>query len=158
MIGKRPAATSLAPEGSGEADVPGILTPDQIETFQRDGLLILRDFYAPDQVVPIQRAIYNIIGLVIDKYRLDIERAPFAPERFDDGYQALIKANRKYGAEVYDAVKQIPAFVRLLGDPRHEQVVSELRPGALRRKRTRRGVAAAGAIHAPRGAAASRTH
>ena len=111
--------------------MPGILTPDQIESFQRDGLLILRDFYAPDQVVPIQRAIYNIIGLVIDKYRLDIERAPFAPERFDDGYQALIKANRKYGAEVYDAVKQIPAFVRLLGDPRHEEVVSELRPGAL---------------------------
>lgn len=111
--------------------MPGILSPDQIETFQRDGLLILRDFYAPDQVVPIQRAIYDIIGLIIDKYRLDIVRAPFAPERFDDGYQALIKANRKYGAEVYDAVKQIPAFVRLLGDPRHESLVTDVRPGAL---------------------------
>ncbi|MCT7328561.1 phytanoyl-CoA dioxygenase family protein [Ralstonia mojiangensis] len=109
----------------------GILSPAQIETFQRDGLLILRDFYAPSQIEPIQRAIYDIIGLVIDKYRLDIDRAPFAPERFDDGYQAVIKANRKYGAEVYDAVKQIPAFVRLLGDERHEQLVRSVRPGAL---------------------------
>ena len=82
--------------------MPGILSRDQIETFQRDGLLILRDFYAPSQVEPIQRAIYDIIGLVIDKYRLDIERAPFAPERFDDGYQAVIKAKRQYGAEDLD--------------------------------------------------------
>ena len=111
--------------------MPGLLSPEQIETFQRDGLLIVPGFYAPAQIEPIQRAIYNVIGLIIDKYRLDIARVPFAPECFDDGYQALIQAKRAHGGEVYDAVKQIPAFVRLLADPRHEQLVSELRPNAL---------------------------
>jgi hypothetical protein len=107
-----------------------ILNDNQLDTFRRDGLLILPGFYAPAQTEPIQRAIYDIIGLIIDKYRLDIERAPFSPERFDDGYQALIRAKRQYGGEVYDAVKQIPAFVRLLADPRHEQLFAEVRPGA----------------------------
>lgn len=85
----------------------------------------------PGQVRPIQRAIYNIIGLAIDKHRPDIKRTPFAPGRFDDGHQALIKVNHKYGAEAHNTVKRIPVFVRLLSGPRHEQVVSELRPGAL---------------------------
>ena len=111
--------------------MPGLLSPEQVETFRRDGLLIVPGFYAPAQIEPIQRAIYNVIGLIIEKYRLDIARVPFAPDCFDDGYQALIQAKRSYGGEVYDAVKQIPAFVRLLADPRHEQLVSELRPGAL---------------------------
>ncbi len=84
--------------------MPGLLSPEQIETFRRDGLLIVPGFYAPAQIEPIQHAIYNVIGLIIDKYRLDIARAPFAPERFDDGYQALIQAKRAYGGEVYDAV------------------------------------------------------
>jgi len=111
--------------------MPGLLSPEQVETFRRDGLIIVPGFYAPAQIEPIQRAIYNVIGLIIEKYRLDIARAPFAPECFDDGYQMLIQAKRSYGGEVYDAVKQIPAFVRLLADPRHEQLVAQLRPGAL---------------------------
>jgi ectoine hydroxylase-related dioxygenase (phytanoyl-CoA dioxygenase family) len=39
----------------------------------------------------------------------------------------LIAHDRGIGAEIYDAVKQIPAFVRLVGAERHEWIVAQLR-------------------------------
>ncbi|MFC4861476.1 phytanoyl-CoA dioxygenase family protein [Pseudomonas sp. JS3066] len=105
-----------------------LLSPAQCEAFQRDGLLIVPGFYDLERdILPIQRGIYDIIGLVIDKYRLPISRLPFSAETFDSGYQALIAANRAYGGEVYDAVKQIPAFVRLVAHPLHDCLFRELR-------------------------------
>ncbi|UCO99850.1 phytanoyl-CoA dioxygenase family protein [Metapseudomonas lalkuanensis] len=105
-----------------------LLTPAQRETFQEEGLLIIPGFYdLESDILPIQRAIYDIIGLVIDKYRLPISRQPFSAETFDSGYQALIATNRAHGAEVYDAVKQIPAFVRLVAHPLHDRLFRELR-------------------------------
>jgi hypothetical protein len=35
--------------------------------------------------------------------------------------------DRRIGGEVYDAVKQIPAFVRLVADERHGRLVPQLR-------------------------------
>ncbi|MFC5740291.1 phytanoyl-CoA dioxygenase family protein [Dyella tabacisoli] len=58
-------------------------------------------------------------------------RAPFSAKQFDEGYQSLIAHDRAYGGEVYDAVKQIPAFIRLLADPRHEMLFQLLRPHSI---------------------------
>jgi hypothetical protein len=109
-----------------------LLTEAQKRDFARDGFMLLRGFYdhARD-IEPIQWAIHAIIGLVIRRHGLGIEQAPYSSATFDAGYQALIAANRAAGGEVYDAVKQIPAYVRLVADPRHEQLFSELRPGSL---------------------------
>ncbi|TRO37704.1 phytanoyl-CoA dioxygenase [Pseudomonas sp. ALS1131] len=105
-----------------------LLSQEQRVHFQEQGLLILRGFYDLERdILPIQRGIYDIIGLVIDKYRLPIARAGFSAATFDSGYQALLAANRAYGAEVYDAVKQIPAFVRLVAYPLHDVLFRELR-------------------------------
>lgn len=109
-----------------------LLTQAQRDEFREQGLLIIRGFYdLARDILPIQRGIYDIIGLVIDKYRLPIVRADFCAQTFDSGFQALIAANRAYGAEVYDAVKQIPAFVRLVAHPLHEVLFRELRGVAL---------------------------
>lgn len=109
-----------------------LLTDAQVDEFRRNGVLILRGFYDLDRDIrPIQRAIYEIIGLVISKYDLPISRPAFEPEYFDAGFQQLIAANRAYGSEVYDAVKQIPAFIRLVGHPEHEQLFRELRSGSV---------------------------
>jgi hypothetical protein len=78
-------------------------------------------------IEPIQRGIYDIIGLLLRKYALDIERPAFSADQFDAGYQQLIAADRAYGGEVYDAVKQIPAFMRLVSDAKHEKLFGELR-------------------------------
>jgi hypothetical protein len=108
-----------------------LLSTAQIEEFRRNGVLILPNFYdLSHDIEPIQRAIYNLIGVLIDKYRLPLSRPAFAPATFDVGYQQLIAANRSYGGELYDAVKQIPAFVRLVAHPLHDHLFTELRPGS----------------------------
>lgn len=109
-----------------------LLTQAQQESFDSEGFVLLPGFYDTHQVIePIRRAIHSIIGLVIQRHRLDIEQLPFTNETFDSGYLALIALNRAAGGEVYDAIKQIPAFIRLVADPRHEILFRELRPNSL---------------------------
>jgi len=107
------------------------LSADQVDAFRRDGVLVVRDFYEiAAQLLPIQAGIHNVIGQVMARHGLTDSRSPFDPENFDDGYATLIGKKRSWGGDVYDAVKQIPAFIRLLADPRHEQVFAQLRPGS----------------------------
>lgn len=105
-----------------------ILEQSQIEEFSRNGLLVIPGFYNLQSTIePIQRGVYDIVGLLIKKYALNIDRPAFSPEQFDAGFQQLIAADRSYGEEVYDAVKQIPAFMRLVSAPVHEALFGELR-------------------------------
>ena len=107
------------------------LSADQVEAFRRDGVLVVPGFYdLRTQLLPIQRAIHHVIGQVMLRHGLGDDRARFSAEDFDDGYSMLIGTDRSWGGEVYDAIKQIPAFIRLLVDPRHEQVFAQLRPGS----------------------------
>jgi hypothetical protein len=106
---------------------PGV-TPEDVAAFNRDGFLLLREFYDVEtEIAPIREAIYRIIGLVIRRHDLPIEQQPYAPETFDSGYLELIAHDRAYGGEVYDAVKNIPAFLRLLSSERNEHLVRTLR-------------------------------
>jgi Phytanoyl-CoA dioxygenase (PhyH) len=108
------------------------LSAEQIQQFQRDGFLVIKGFYDLERdIVPIQRGIHQVIGQVLKRHGLQDIRGPFFSEHFDEGYQDLIKANRSYGAEVYDAVKQIPAFMRLLGISEHETLLAQLRDDAV---------------------------
>lgn len=108
------------------------LSSEQIQQFQRDGFLVIKGFYDLElDIVPIQRGIYQVIGQVLKRHGLQDTRDPFVAEHFDQGYQDLIKANRSYGGEIYDAVKQIPAFVRLLGIVEHETLFTQLRNDAI---------------------------
>ena len=104
------------------------LNEQQVADFKKDGFVILKDFYNREtDIEPIQHAIHKIIGILIEKYGLAITQKKFTPAVFDSGYQKLIAHDRKIGGEVYDAVKQIPAFVRLCAHPANSQIVSQLR-------------------------------
>lgn len=105
-----------------------LLSEAQRRTFQEDGVLVVKGFYDREQeITPIQRGIHQVIGQVMKRHGVTDTRSPFNPDHFDDGYLDFIRSDRARGGEVYDAVKQIPAFVRLLGKPGHEQVFRELR-------------------------------
>ena len=52
---------------------------------------------------------------------------PFEAANFDAGFQELIAHDRTLGGRVYDAVKQIPDFMRLVSSEKHEAVVRQLR-------------------------------
>jgi len=112
--------------------VQALLTPNQTDTFNRDGVLVIPGFFdLKHDIYPILIGIYRVIGQVMERHGVPDTRPPFSPDEFDAGYQTLIRLNRAYGAEVYDAVKQVPAFVRLVAHPRLEKLFAELRPGAV---------------------------
>ena len=105
-----------------------LISEQELEMFLEHGFLLKRGFFdCRQEIEPIQRHIYHLIGILIEKHRLPIEQSPFAPETFDAGYQDLIAANRKHGAEIYDAIKQIPAFVRLVASPKLEALANVIR-------------------------------
>ena len=68
-----------------------------------------------------------VIGLVIEELDLPIDHAPFKSEVFDSGFQELIAHDRVLGGRIYDAVKQIPAFIRLVASTKNEAVVRQVR-------------------------------
>lgn len=97
-------------------------------TFFEDGVVVLNNFFdIESEIRPIQRAIYQIIGLVMERHSVSIVRDPFEGDNFDSGYSELIKISRDYGGEIYDLVKQIPAFLRLISSTKAEQLFCHLR-------------------------------
>ena len=104
-----------------------LLTNEQLAAFHADGFVVVPQFYAPNEIESIQRRIHAIVGMVIEETGLAIERPAFAPGNFDTGFQELIAHNRSLGGRVYDAVKQIPAFMRLVASEKHEAVVRQVR-------------------------------
>jgi ectoine hydroxylase-related dioxygenase (phytanoyl-CoA dioxygenase family) len=105
-----------------------MLSAEQKADFAKNGVLVIRQFYdTAREIAPIQRAIYEIIGLVALRHGLTIARAPFDGSNFDEGYAELIAIDRQYGGEIYDLVKQIPTFLRLISSERSEQLFCELR-------------------------------
>ena len=112
--------------------MPSILSATQVEEFQNNGVLVVPAFYDPvEEVRPIQKGIYDLIGLIIRKYKLIIRQPAFAPETFDAGFQELIGHDRRIGGEIYDAVKQLPAFVRLVAARKNEELLLQVRGAAL---------------------------
>lgn len=96
--------------------------------FEAEGYLLLRGFYDVGQEIePIQRGIYDIIGLVAQRHGVSLPRAEFSPATFDDGYNELIAVDRAFGGEIYDLVKQIPAFLRLISGQKSDDLFRDLR-------------------------------
>lgn len=105
-----------------------LLSPEQIREFSEEGLLVVKGFYdLTNEIEPIQYGIWKILGLLYNKYKIPVSGKPFSPETFDHGYQELIAADRKFGGQVYDAVKQIPAFMRLFSLQKNESLFSQIR-------------------------------
>jgi len=105
-----------------------ILKQEQIDEFQKNGVIVIKDFYnIKNDILPIQKAIFNIFGLIIKKYNLAIELPEFQSSNFDHSYNEIVTISRTYGSEIYDAVKQIPAFLRLISSPRSEELFTQLR-------------------------------
>ncbi len=105
-----------------------LLTAGQVAEFNEEGLLVIKGFYdLKNEIEPIQYGIWKILNLLIKKNEIEIPYKSFSPETFDYGYQKLIAKDRKFGGQVYDAVKQIPGFMRLFCLEKNELIFSQLR-------------------------------
>lgn len=108
------------------------LTTSEKASFHENGVLVLRGFYdVSGDIVPIQRGIHDVIGQVMHRHERADPRPPFRAEEFDHSYLEFIAKDRARGGEVYDAVKQIPAFMRLVAHPANETLFAELRSASL---------------------------
>ncbi|NOR71484.1 MAG: phytanoyl-CoA dioxygenase [Methylomarinum sp.] len=105
-----------------------MLSFEQKKELSENGFILLKNFYdLAEEIEPIQFGIWQIIGVLLKKYKCPVQQKIFTPDTFDDGYLDLIKKDRKYGGEVYDAVKQIPAFLRLVSAKKNEDLFFEMR-------------------------------
>jgi len=105
-----------------------LLTKEQVKEFNEYGYVVVKGFYDRElEIEPIQRGIWQILKILFEKYHIEVVPQAFSPDTFDDGYQKLIAVNRRYGGEVYDAIKQIPAFMRLVSLEKNDKVFMQLR-------------------------------
>lgn len=105
-----------------------LLEHHEIDAFRRDGFVILRNFYDLDSTItPIQMAVGEIISLVGQSRGMQVQADSHSPENFDHHFLGLIAQDRKLGGIVYDAVKQIPAFMRVVCSTSHESIYKQLR-------------------------------
>jgi hypothetical protein len=103
------------------------VTAEDIARYHSDGFVLFRNFYDLERdILPIQRAVGRIIELVCEQHGL-MSSQSVDPAQFDQGFADLISRHRALGGVVYDAVKQIPAFIRLVCSEAHETVYQQLR-------------------------------
>ena len=109
-----------------------ILTDTQKKEFYENGYLILKNFYnIEDEIKPLQKSIYDLIGLVIDRSGFSIKRDEFSPQNFYDGYLDLIGKDRKIGGLVYDIIKWCPEFIKIMGSDKNVKLFKEIRDCSL---------------------------
>lgn len=105
-----------------------LLNDQQKQEFYESGVVVIKSFFdVNSEIRPIQKAIYQIIDLVMQRHSVTIAREPFEGDNFDSGYLELITINRDFGGEIYDLVKQIPSFLRLIASIKTERLFCYLR-------------------------------
>jgi ectoine hydroxylase-related dioxygenase (phytanoyl-CoA dioxygenase family) len=91
-----------------------LITRSHRDDFFEKGYIVVPKFYDFEaDIVPIREGIRQILEMLCLKYEVEAP-TDTAEEAMTTGYQALIAKDRVYGGEVYDAVKQLPAFMQLV--------------------------------------------
>jgi ectoine hydroxylase-related dioxygenase (phytanoyl-CoA dioxygenase family) len=98
------------------------------DAFASKGYVVLPGFYDPRaDIAPIQEGIRRIVALACRKYGVDAP-TDTPVEAMGVAYPRLIAKNRAWGGEIYDAVKQIPEFLRLVTQAANSEAFKALRP------------------------------
>jgi hypothetical protein len=115
-----------------------VINDADIERFHAEGFMLCPGFYdVESEIRPIQEGVRMIIELVARKYGVDARYSTWE-EAMAFGYPAIIKGDRARGGEIYDAIKQIPEFISLVGSARNAKFFEAIRKGS------KAGVAAGG--------------
>ena len=70
------------------------LDQKQKKFFQENGYLVIKDFFNIQRdILPIQKEIYEVIKLVINKYNIETEIKAFNAKDFHLAYQNVLKDN-----------------------------------------------------------------
>jgi ectoine hydroxylase-related dioxygenase (phytanoyl-CoA dioxygenase family) len=103
------------------------MTSKLANQFAEDGYFLGSGFYDYQrEIKPIQEGIRDIISLVAAKYEI-CAPVSTAEEAMTRGYATIVAVDRKYGGEIYDAIKQIPEFVQLVVAPKNIELFKAIR-------------------------------
>jgi ectoine hydroxylase-related dioxygenase (phytanoyl-CoA dioxygenase family) len=107
------------------------MTSSTIEEFDKNGFAVFPGFYdRQTEIAPIQERIRRIVKVVADKY--GVAASTMTPEvAMTTGWIQVAAANRSWGGEIYDAVKQIPEFVSLAASAKNTRLFETLRRGSV---------------------------
>lgn len=102
-----------------------------LEDFDKNGFALIRGFYDDAaEIAPIRERIRQIVRIVADRHGVDAPTST-PEEAMKAGWLAIARAKRAWGGEIYDAVKQIPAFVALAANARNAVLFEKVRRGSL---------------------------
>jgi len=105
--------------------------PFPIEQFEQNGFAYLPGFYdVATEIEPIREGVRQVVELVARKYGVDAPTSD-PDEAMGAGFNAIVAANRAWGSEIYDAVKQLPAFIRYISNERNTDLFQRVRKSAV---------------------------
>ena len=94
----------------------------------KNGYTIIRSFFdLNDEIIPIQESIYKLTLQVAKRHNIPVDIKPFDPDTFDHIYDQILHFDRAIAGEVYDLVKQLPPFLRLVTGKKSEDIFCLLR-------------------------------
>ena len=97
--------------------------------FCKNGFIVIKNFYDIKRIKSIRNAISDIIKIKSLDHGVFVSDDPLYNMNY--AFMDLIKIDRNQGALIYDAIKQIPEFVRLISDEKNEILFSMLRKNSL---------------------------
>ncbi len=100
------------------------LTSSEVETFRRDGYLLLPGFYERARIDAIRNEIRYLIEALAETFALP--SGPPTSDAFDALLPRLIAHAPEAASRLYDVVKKIPSFIRWATDPHHEELTKVL--------------------------------
>ncbi len=104
-----------------------MISKEQLNQFENEGFVYLPSFYdLENEILPIQKDIYQLISILIKNYNLSIEQETFSSQTFDSGLNELLKNHRELVSTIYDAVKKIPSYVKFACSQKNEEIVKVL--------------------------------
>ncbi len=107
---------------------PAQLTKDQLESFDRDGFLIL-DLFSEDEIHHFKEALRRLIRSNIQRASENnsaILNAVPEGEEFDTGLFELGKIDHMFQSDIYDCMPQIPQFMQIATKPDKCAYVNQL--------------------------------
>jgi hypothetical protein len=101
-----------------------MLTDEQCAAFERDGIVVLRDFLSvEDDITPLTTEIGRIIGLVAERFGFALPDG----DAFDRGFLSLSEAYPEARSAVYDSIKHLITFRALAYHPKFQALFRKLR-------------------------------
>ena len=106
------------------------LNSDQIQSYKKNGYLILDDFFNQKELTDFKDAVIKIIHLSLVKASKD-QHAKINPndlvgKELHEGIAALEEVDHKFISDIYDTISSIPQFLRITSKVEISEYINQL--------------------------------